>query len=663
MIVVFGGVQVDRPDTDRPRFPESQVKDTSARVRALLSMLQPRLLVGAAASGADLVVLTEALAVGLEPRVVLPFPVEKFLQTSVESRGPDWVSRYQRVIDQVTAGPGAVEILDEADDDGVYVRTNGRLLERARQLKNAGEEIVVLLLRPAGGDGRSVTDDLGARAELDGLLVLDLDCLRRAADRPTAFVAMPYGKKTDPVTGIEIDCDLVFSRVYVPVLEDLDYRWRRSDRETDTGIVHIAMIEAVANSDVVIADLATLNANVLYEVGLRHALAGKTTVLTVPDFGTSPGTHGIFDIDFIRRIPYSRSLEGMSDQQAVRSIRALRDVLSEATGPARPADSPVFVWFDTAGAGLRARAGATEAAQAEIQLRDKVASATLGGGSRDGLLAVAREVGDAAMPARTRQALRLEVAMALREQGAYAEAAGLLDEVPVMEGPLRTLWLQQRAMALRRLGEQRTRTEGGDPDPDWDAAERVLAELLREAQPSAETYGIAAGLAKRRFGRFLGTGERPRARAQLSRMIDLYWNGFEAEPWDYYVGINVVAGLRLRGQRFGGPDAADDVARAREAIPVVRVMLRRLPKRAQGFWAEITRAELLLHEYELDDPGGERPPDAAIQAYANALAGAHPPDHQKSARDQLEIFRMAGDPPHVIDAILEMFPVADDRAR
>src|SRR5215470_2933788 len=73
VIVVFGGVQVDRPGTDRPRFPESQVEDVSARVRVLLSVLRPRLLVGAAASGADLVVLTEALSLGLTPHVVLPF--------------------------------------------------------------------------------------------------------------------------------------------------------------------------------------------------------------------------------------------------------------------------------------------------------------------------------------------------------------------------------------------------------------------------------------------------------------------------------------------------------------------------------------------------------------------------------------------------------------
>lgn len=401
MIVVFGGVQVDRPGTDLPRFPESQVEDVSARVRGLLSAVRPRLLVGAAASGADLVFLTEALTLGLVPHVVLPFPVEKFQETSVESRGLDWVRRYQRVMGQVQAGGGVVEILGQVEDEDVYLRTNGRLLDRAAQLRNNDEEIIVVLLRPAPSDGRSVTNDLAARAEMAGLLILDLDCLRCAADRSSAFVAMPYGKKTDQQTGIEIDCDLVFNKVYVPVLEDLDYRWRRSDRESDTGIVHIGMIEAIAKSDLVIADLATLNANVLYELGLRHALADKTTVLTVPDFGTPSGTRGIFDVDFIRRIPYSRTVEGLSDRQAVGSIQALRRVVTGAADPLRPVDSPVFVWFNVERVSLRAREGMTQAAQHEIRLRHEVASATVRGG-RDSLLKVVGEIDDPAVPFRAR---------------------------------------------------------------------------------------------------------------------------------------------------------------------------------------------------------------------------------------------------------------------
>jgi len=653
MIVVFGGVQIDRPDAEVPRFPESQVADVSSRVRVLLSSLRPRLVLGAAASGADLVVLEQALAAGLRPQVVLPFPVDRFEETSVASRGAGWVDRYRRVVAEVEAGRGEVEILGETEDDEVYVRTNGRLLERAGQLLEPEEAVVVLVLRPAPSNGRSVTDDLAARAELAGLLVLDLDCLVRPADRPSAFVAMPYGKKKDPQTGVEIDCDLVFNQVYVPVLEDLDYRWQRSDRETDTGIVHIGMIEAIANSDLVIADLATLNANVLYEVGLRHALADKATVLTAPDFGSPAGTRGLFDIDFIRRISYSRTVDGLTDRQVVDSIRTLRPALVDAAKPGRPVDSPVFIWFNLNRPSLAARSAVTAGAQRELLLRDRVRTATARR-SQGELLSVAEQLDDPAVAVRARQAMRLELAVALREQGAYPDAVRLLDAVPTPTGQLRTLWLQQHALALRRLGEQQA--VDGDPDPLWARAEELLNELLVGEQRSAETCGLAAGLSKRRFARFLLTGPRDAALRQLDRMIELYRSGFHTEPWDYYVGINLLAGLRLRGQRFAGGNAQDDLSEARELLPVVRLMTDRLPPNGRSFWVAITEAELVLHAYLLDDPAGQRPADGPAQAYAHALAGAPPLDHQRTARDQLEIFRQAGDPPEVIDTVLSAFP-------
>jgi len=655
VIVVFGGVQIDAPGAPVSRFPESQVTDVSGRVRSLLSGLRPRLLVGAAASGSDLVILEQALNQGLKAHIVLPFAPDRFRQTSVESRGPAWVSRYEAVLAQVRRGRAVLEVLGEPEDDGVYTRTNGHLLSRADELRADGEEIITLLLRPAGADGRSVTDDLGARAEFAGLLVLDLDCRRRLADRRSAFVAMPYGKKMDPRTGLEIDCDAVFDRVYVPVLEDLDYRWQRSDRETDTGVIHVGMVEALANSDLVIADLTALNPNVLYELGLRHALADKVTVLTAPDLGDGGGTRGAFDIDFIRRVPYHRSAEGLTDRQAVQAIGALRTMLAGVAEAARAVDSPVFLWFDVARADLRARAAVTPAARLEVQLRQKIAAARSQATPAE-LLELAREVDEAGVAASARQAMRLDLAIALREQGAYADAVGLLDGVPAPEGPppLRTLWLQAHALALRRLGEQ----EPGAARADelWARAERLLSELLADPRPSAETCGIAAGLAKRRFARFLDAGNRTQADIQLGRMIRLYRTGYEGEPWDYYVGINLVASLRLRGQRFPHSGSEDDVAEAGEVATVVRLMVRRLQPSMRTFWASVTRAELALHEFLLDHPDGGQPVDTIVRAYAEALAQEYPPEYQKSAYDQLEIFRRAGDPPQVIDAVQAVFP-------
>jgi hypothetical protein len=85
-------------------------------------------------------------------------------------------------------------------------------------------------------------------------------------------------------------------------------------------------------------------------------------------------------------------------------------------------------------------------------------------------------------------------------------------------------------------------------------------------------------------------------------------------------------------------------------------MVRRLPPPTQTFWSSVTQAELVLHEYLLDDPDGRAPAHAVIIAYADALARQHPPDYEKAAYDQLDIFRRAGDPPEFIAAVQEVFP-------
>ncbi len=176
MIVVFGGVQIDSRDTAPPRFRVRDVPDVERRTADALDALRPRLLVGAAASGADLVVLAAARSKGFDVRVVLPFDARTFKRTSVEDRGREWCVRYDRLIGSLK--PDELEILDEVKDAGVYHRTNTRLLERAAQLRYApDEEIVALVLRPIVSHWASVTDDLVDKARQAGLRVMEVPTL------------------------------------------------------------------------------------------------------------------------------------------------------------------------------------------------------------------------------------------------------------------------------------------------------------------------------------------------------------------------------------------------------------------------------------------------------------------------------------------------------
>src|SRR5262245_66585981 len=95
---------------------------------------------------------------------------------------------------------------------------------------------------------------------------------------PHAFIVMPYGKKKDPRANRFLDGDAAFHRVYRPLLEDFDIDWVRADLQTDSGIIHTAMLSDLANSDLVIVDLSALSFNVAYELGIRHVFASRSTV-------------------------------------------------------------------------------------------------------------------------------------------------------------------------------------------------------------------------------------------------------------------------------------------------------------------------------------------------------------------------------------------------
>ncbi len=98
MIIVYGGCQADEP-VRYCQWPPwgADAGDLSGRLRGLLQSLEPKCLVGALASGADILFAKAALAEGIELEVLLPFDVATFRKTSVEPAGEPWLSDYDRI--------------------------------------------------------------------------------------------------------------------------------------------------------------------------------------------------------------------------------------------------------------------------------------------------------------------------------------------------------------------------------------------------------------------------------------------------------------------------------------------------------------------------------------------------------------------------------------
>src|SRR6266852_297673 len=93
------------------------------------------------------------------------------------------------------------------------------------------------------------------------------------------YVSIPFGRKENHETGGTVDFDYIYTTVISPAATDAGLMPVRSDEPEFGTIVHKSVLEAVIGCDLFIADLTTTNPNVMYELGIRHALRRGATVL------------------------------------------------------------------------------------------------------------------------------------------------------------------------------------------------------------------------------------------------------------------------------------------------------------------------------------------------------------------------------------------------
>ena len=180
MLIVHAGNRIDAPGRETPRFPAHAITGVRRRVLQLLSAVRPRLVVSAAASGADLIVLSCAQELHIPVAVYVPLPIEDFVRQSVVGSGDDWVKLFRDVIALARCGADAssVVVANLADHHEWWFEANNRLIALAQELGGDGEPLVALTIRPrSNGKKQSVTDHLADLAERVGAIVLTLDPL------------------------------------------------------------------------------------------------------------------------------------------------------------------------------------------------------------------------------------------------------------------------------------------------------------------------------------------------------------------------------------------------------------------------------------------------------------------------------------------------------
>jgi hypothetical protein len=152
------------------------------------------------------------------------------------------------------------------------------------------------------------------------------------------YVSIPFGTKVSS-EGRIIDFDFIYHTVIKPAVSELEIQCRKLDEFEESSILHKTLFGAIISSDYMIADISANNPNVMYELGIRHALKpGRTIIISAG--GPLP-----WNINYLRTIFYEIDPSGsMSDEAASRFRESLTAVI-RTSQRAFINDSPVFEFF------------------------------------------------------------------------------------------------------------------------------------------------------------------------------------------------------------------------------------------------------------------------------------------------------------------------------
>ncbi|MDQ0762719.1 tetratricopeptide repeat protein [Streptomyces canus] len=152
------------------------------------------------------------------------------------------------------------------------------------------------------------------------------------AGTKNCFVIMPIRK---PGTEEYEHYRALRDTVIEPVIKELGYKVTRADDVAKGGAITADIVRRLTTADLVVADLTDLNANVFYELGIRHALRGQGTVMMVDtEKSTIP-----FDLKPYRIIEFSPDLRGVEKLRSMLVNFAKAAATGEASDGSK--DNPV----------------------------------------------------------------------------------------------------------------------------------------------------------------------------------------------------------------------------------------------------------------------------------------------------------------------------------
>lgn len=150
---------------------------------------------------------------------------------------------------------------------------------------------------------------------------------------------MGFGIKTDFATGRKLDLNKSYKLLIKPVVESKGLTCIRADEILHSGSIDYQMYKELLSADIVIADLSTANVNAFYELGIRHALRRRTTIVISEDKLAYP-----FDLNHIKITSYTHLGEAIDYEEVERFRKVLGDTIDNVISADDP-DSPVYAYL------------------------------------------------------------------------------------------------------------------------------------------------------------------------------------------------------------------------------------------------------------------------------------------------------------------------------
>jgi hypothetical protein len=159
-------------------------------------------------------------------------------------------------------------------------------------------------------------------------------------EQKRCFVISPIGEQGTPVRK---NADIFLKYIIEPTLTDLGYSVERGDQVATPGMINDHMIHSILEYELAVADMTALNANVFYELGLRH-MSGKP-VIHMAAFETSipfdnMGHRAIFyEIDCVEGHEAARSKLKLAVQEIEQPNYRVSNPITQANAAMRRENS------------------------------------------------------------------------------------------------------------------------------------------------------------------------------------------------------------------------------------------------------------------------------------------------------------------------------------